>query len=78
MIGVPRQILPPFVTLAEIMVGNDIEMATAGRRWLSNELHVGFPRRSARLTAITGDAGADDIFPGMLTTTITWYDMVEG
>ena len=34
-----------------------------GLRWLSDQFHVGFPRRSIRFFCIAGDAGANDVFP---------------
>ena len=67
----------PLVPLAHVMIGDDIKGATGGRKWLPDELHVGFLGRAARFTPITGDTGADDIFPGMLTAAIARNDVVE-
>ena len=42
------------------------------------QLHVSLCGRSARLTSITGYAGADHIFPEVFTTPIAGNDVVQG
>ena len=42
------------------------------------QFHVRFFRGSARFFAVAGSAGADYIFPGMLSAAVARYDMVEG
>ena len=43
-----------------------------------HQLHPGLARGPTRLATITGDTGADHIFPGVLTAPIAGYDMVQG
>jgi hypothetical protein len=60
-------------------VVGDGEVGSAGgaaRRL--EEFHVSFRRSQAGLAPVAGDAGADDIFPGMRTAAEAWNNVVKG
>ena len=60
-------------------MGGDIKGDIAGRLGrLAGQLHSGLLGGPACLATVTGDAGADHILPGMLTTLVSWNNVVYG
>src|SRR4030067_905239 len=59
------------------MIGDDEEVAAAGRPGLANQLHVGFLRGAARLAPVAGDTGADDVLPGVPAAPVAGDDVVQ-
>ena len=51
--------------------------APFGALGLVEELEARFRRRAVTLAAVTGHAGADDVFPGSLAAAITRDDVIE-
>jgi len=61
------------------VVSGDVKKAsTAWLGRLINQSHPGLMRGPTCLAAITGYTGTNYIFPGMLSTPVSWDDMVQG
>ena len=76
--GLLKHVFAPLVPVLQVTIGNDVQRPPAGWRRLSDKFHVGFCGGPAGFTPVTGGAGADNIFPGMLTPSITRHDVVKG
>ncbi len=68
--------------LAPFTIGIEILMKNVIRRhlWLermSEKAHIGFVQRFSTLAMVARSAGADEIFPGVLTTSVPGHDMIE-
>jgi hypothetical protein len=61
----------------EKVVGN-IEAVVAGRMWLVQQSHPCFIRCTSAFVPVARNTGADHIVPGMLPTSPTWNNVVQG
>ncbi len=61
----------------EKMIGN-IEAVVAGRMRMVQQPHPCFIRRTSAFAPVAGNAGADHIVPGVLSTSTPWNNMVQG
>ena len=43
----------------------------------ADQAHVRFARKPVALARVTGDAGADHVFPRRSPTLIAWHDMIQ-
>jgi hypothetical protein len=65
----------PFTVVVEKVIGN-IEAVIARRMRLVQQSHSGFIRRTSALVSVAGNAGADHIVPGVLSTPSPWDNVV--
>jgi hypothetical protein len=63
--------------VVEKVVGN-IEAIVAGRMRLVQQSHPCFIRCTSAFVPVARDAGADHIVPGMLATSPTRYNVIQG
>ncbi len=65
-------------TLVNTTSKGDIDKRSPlGAFWLLEQIHSGFVRKLVSLAGVAGDAGADDILPGGLPSTVSWQDMID-
>jgi hypothetical protein len=53
------------------------ERSPFGVLWLADKLKTGLMGESVALPCITRNARTDDVFPGRLTSAISWKDMIK-
>ena len=61
--------------IVEKVIGN-IEAIVAGRMRLVQQSHLRFIRRTSTFVSVAGNAGADHIVPGVLSTSPPWNNVV--
>jgi len=61
--------------IVEKVIGN-IEAIVAGRMRLVQQSHPRFIRRTSTFVSVAGNAGADHIVPGVLSTSPPWNNVV--
>jgi hypothetical protein len=61
--------------IIEKVIGN-IESIVVGRMWLVQQSHLRFVWCTSTFVSVAGNAGADYIVPGVLSTSPPWHDVV--